>query len=170
MGPELDSALRQVPGEFSVSARVDVLIREGLPLRRLDSRLVAELRRALGRAIFYAQWYAYGGRVGGAVFEAGGAGDGIDRPGSGRLRWTPREIARRVGASEGHLRRLFRQELGVSLMEVVWRRRCEAARPLLKNTALSVEEVSERCGFQSLYHFSRRFRAYAGVSPSRCRE
>lgn len=41
---------------------------------------------------------------------------------------------------------------------------------LVAHTGLPVGEVAARCGFKSVYHFSRRVRAQAGLSPKRLRE
>ena len=41
---------------------------------------------------------------------------------------------------------------------------------LLESTGLSIKEVAARTGFRSVYHFSRRVKAQAGVPPTEVRE
>lgn len=43
--------------------------------------------------------------------------------------------------------------------------RLEQARQLLRDSSLSVDDVSRCCGFRSASHFSRCYRAFAGHSP-----
>jgi AraC-like DNA-binding protein len=41
---------------------------------------------------------------------------------------------------------------------------------LLANSTHSVEQIGEKCGFNSTEHFIRLFRKYMGCSPSRFRK
>ena len=43
------------------------------------------------------------------------------------------------------------------------------ARALLDGSDVSIAYIAEACGFENLYHFSRAFRAYEGISPSEYR-
>jgi transcriptional regulator GlxA family with amidase domain len=47
----------------------------------------------------------------------------------------------------------------------VWQRRTTAAIEMLKQSGLSVQLITERCGFESRYHFSRRIKAATHLSP-----
>lgn len=75
------------------------------------------------------------------------------------------EIARRLGASEGHLSRTFHRATGLRLVEYVARFRAERARALLRETDRPVIEIAFACGFQSLSQFNRVFRAQFGMPP-----
>ena len=77
-----------------------------------------------------------------------------------------KEIANAVGISESHLRARFRESCGVSLGRHLRRLRLEKACGLLRMSANRVSEISEQCGFTSVFSFSRAFHHTYGVSPS----
>ena len=68
------------------------------------------------------------------------------------------DIARASGASGQHLARLCREAGIAPPVERLYAKRLEAAAELLLRTGLSVGEVAGRCGFASVFHFSRRFK------------
>lgn len=83
-------------------------------------------------------------------------------------RLSPIDIARRLGISERYLQQLFSAE-GGSVMRWVWERRLEHCRSQLADPALATRAVSEIAyahGFSDCAHFSRRFKARFGLSPS----
>ena len=76
-----------------------------------------------------------------------------------------REISRRLGISVSHLRARFRASCGVSVGRHLRHLRLERACGLLRLSTHRVTEISELCGFSSIYHFSRAFRTAYGISP-----
>jgi len=78
---------------------------------------------------------------------------------------TVHAIAQSLGISESHLRARFRASCGVSVCQHLRRLRLERASGLLRLTTNSVTEISDRCGFSSIYSFSRSFHDAFGVSP-----
>jgi transcriptional regulator GlxA family with amidase domain len=64
-----------------------------------------------------------------------------------------------------YLSSIFRKEIGMTVTNYIREPRIEAAKELLLTTALKVYEVSERVGFRSVEHFSRRFRRQTGRPP-----
>ena len=60
----------------------------------------------------------------------------------------------------------FRKYFGVPPLRYVSIARLERAKVLLKTTSDSVASIAEQAGFHGLYHFSKRFKAYTGFSPS----
>lgn len=74
-------------------------------------------------------------------------------------------IARAMGQSESHFRARFRAVAGMGLGQHVRRLRMKRASDLLHTTSLSVSEIAQKCGFESLYAFSRAFKTEYGVSP-----
>jgi transcriptional regulator GlxA family with amidase domain len=68
-----------------------------------------------------------------------------------------------------HLVRRFRAELGVTQIAYLWERRVATGLDLLTNTGLPVGEIAARCGFKSVYHFSRRVKAQSGLAPTALR-
>lgn len=80
-------------------------------------------------------------------------------------------VGRALRLSSNYLNRLFRQE-GTTMMRWLWSRRLEQAARHLANcelAELSVSEIAYRCGFSDAAHFSRRFRASYGITPSESR-
>jgi AraC-like DNA-binding protein len=78
---------------------------------------------------------------------------------------TVHEIAQSLGISESHLRARFRASCGVSVCQHLRRLRLEKASGLLRLTTNGITEISDQCGFTSIYNFSRTFREAFGVSP-----
>lgn len=74
-------------------------------------------------------------------------------------------MAAALGLSESHLRRRFRVATGLSLGRHVRELRLQRSCGLLQDGALSVGEVAGRCGFDSIYSFSRAFKNSLGLSP-----
>ncbi|MBQ9083692.1 MAG: helix-turn-helix transcriptional regulator [Clostridia bacterium] len=60
---------------------------------------------------------------------------------------------------------LFRQMLGTSPRQYIVRARIAAAQRMLQQGE-SIDRVCGRCGFNSLAHFSRTFKAHTGIPPS----
>lgn len=78
-------------------------------------------------------------------------------------------IAEAVGISERQLERLFVARFGQSPSDFYMALRLKAARGWLLTGSESLERIAERAGFSSTGHFSRSFKAWAGVSPSTLR-
>jgi len=83
---------------------------------------------------------------------------------------TTEDVAGKVGLSESHLNRVFRQQTGYAPMEYARRYRVQKAKELLGDLTLSVKEIAHRTGFDDAYHFSRVFRQIAGVPPTSYRD
>jgi AraC-like DNA-binding protein len=75
-------------------------------------------------------------------------------------------LAREAHASRAHFVRSFKRAFGETPHRYLLRRRIERAKELLRNTPLSVTEVSLAVGFRSLGSFSSAFRQLVGESPS----
>ena len=76
------------------------------------------------------------------------------------------EVAWHVGKGEEHLARVFKRETGHSVFDYVRESRVNRSQTYLLDPALSLTEIAERCGFNSLSFFSRTFRQLTGMSPS----
>lgn len=77
-------------------------------------------------------------------------------------RW---QVADEVHTSEDYLTRIFKKELGLSPWEYLNRYRIWLAENLLRNTGMSVNEVSNETGFQDQAYFCRVFKKIKGYSP-----
>jgi AraC family transcriptional regulator len=78
-------------------------------------------------------------------------------------------LAQMACMSEFHLVRMFKTSFGMTPSAWIAARRIEHARVLLKNGALPLQQIADACGYADLSHFSHRFRAALGASPSRYR-
>jgi len=76
------------------------------------------------------------------------------------------ELAREAGVTPRQLERLFRRELGRTPGAHYLLLRLERARQLARQTGLPLAEIATACGFASLSHFSRSYRARFGTPPA----
>jgi AraC family transcriptional regulator len=83
---------------------------------------------------------------------------------------TVAELAAKVGLSEAHFARAFRQTVGVAPHRYVVERRLERARRLLADTEEPLAQIAAACGFADQAHFSRTFSQTFGLSPSALRK
>lgn len=75
------------------------------------------------------------------------------------------DIAGQVGLSRRQMERLFSRHIGRTPKRYLMDLRLQRARALLAETDLPVGEVAAACGFESVAHFSKRFRDRFGMSP-----
>jgi AraC family transcriptional regulator, regulatory protein of adaptative response / DNA-3-methyladenine glycosylase II len=78
-------------------------------------------------------------------------------------------LAARLGIGERHLRRVFRDELGVPPTSVAQTRRVLFAKQLLQETRMSMTDVALAAGFGSVRRFNDTFRALYRRPPSALR-
>ena len=78
-------------------------------------------------------------------------------------------LARRLGVSDRHLRRIFQTEHGVTPLQYLQTRRLLLAKQLLTDTRLPVAQIALASGFNSLRRFNAAFVESYRMSPSRLR-
>ena len=83
--------------------------------------------------------------------------------------YTIEKLAERMSLSPPHFQALYRSEFGVSCYEDVLNARMEKAKYYLKNTSLSVKDISELCGYANDVHFIRQFRQRMGMTAGQFR-
>ncbi len=91
----------------------------------------------------------------------------LEQPGE---KWRVGDMARAVGLAPDHFSRVFREVMGERPQAFVLRHRVVRAQQLLLQTDLQVSEIAQILGFRDGFYFSRQFRAFCGVAPSRYRQ
>lgn len=79
------------------------------------------------------------------------------------------DIARAAGIARTTLQQRFRAVVGRTLLDEIQRVRIEHAKQFLRIGDLSLEAISERCGFANSQRFSLLFRQHTGLPPGRFR-
>lgn len=75
-------------------------------------------------------------------------------------------IASVFNYNEKYIGKLFKRQTGKTLKEYVNAERLKRSKELLKNTSLSVTEISAKVGFNSVSYFNRLFKRYFNMSPT----
>ncbi|HML47430.1 MAG TPA: AraC family transcriptional regulator, partial [Clostridia bacterium] len=79
-------------------------------------------------------------------------------------------IAQDMGLSVKYLSKVFKDKTGENLSDYINRVRMEHVRDMLKNTDMSINDISQAVGIFSRSTFTRVFRKLEGVTPSEYRE
>lgn len=85
---------------------------------------------------------------------------------SPREDWTLEKMAALGGYSVSRFSALYVQRFGVSPKADLLANRIELAKQLILYSGFSIAEISEHCGFKSIYYFSKYFKSVVGVPPS----
>lgn len=83
---------------------------------------------------------------------------------------TVSDLATIIGRSRSHVLKLFNAHMGISPKSYIIDKQLQEARELLLSTTMSIAEVGQSVGLHDPYHFSKRFRKYVGISPSKYRQ
>lgn len=59
----------------------------------------------------------------------------------------------------------FKKQMGITPTKYITRLRMNSAKDLLKNSSLSISEISNMCGYNDYNFFSRVFKSFHGISP-----
>lgn len=76
------------------------------------------------------------------------------------------DICKELIISENYLYKAFINVLDIAPSKYIMQYKVKRSEELLKLSSYSVGEISQMLGFSSLYHFSRTFKTYLGVSPT----
>lgn len=78
---------------------------------------------------------------------------------------TVEDLCQSLAVGRRSLERRFRKAFNKSLNEQIMQVRIDRACNLLEKSELAVGEIADRCGFGSIYYFSRAFKSVTGKSP-----
>jgi two-component system response regulator YesN len=76
------------------------------------------------------------------------------------------DISQAVYLSPCYLSKIFKQELGCTIMEFLTKVRIEEAKKLLKNPRYNIMQVANEIGFEDPSYFTKVFKRSEGVTPS----
>lgn len=84
--------------------------------------------------------------------------------------WTIQGMSHQLTMSESYFQHLYKKIFGTGVMNDVIQSRIEHAKYLLSTTDISIEHISQMCGYNSSPHFMRQFKKEAGMTPSEYRK
>lgn len=94
----------------------------------------------------------------------------LDVHGSTDVNISVSSMARKAGLCERRFRQVFELEMGMSPKKHLESLKMKTAEAMLRNTSLLLGEISDKLGYCNPFHFSRRFQATHGMSPSQYRK
>ena len=77
------------------------------------------------------------------------------------------ELAEIAGLSTVYFRKLFAEVMGSSPIAYVHALRIKKAKEMLKSDYGSITDIAQSLGYPNIYDFSRAFKKYTGVSPTK---
>ena len=77
------------------------------------------------------------------------------------------QVADYVKLDRTYLYRLFKQQMGMSIVEYINRRRVSRAEVMLIDMQISVKDVAFSVGFSDPMYFSRVFKRLNGITPTK---
>lgn len=83
---------------------------------------------------------------------------------------TVKDVAEALKIDRSYLYRMFKNEIGISIIDYIIRRRISRAEIMLANSDLSVKDVAYSVGFADQMYFSRVFKKTNGKTPTEFRE
>lgn len=80
------------------------------------------------------------------------------------------QVASAVHVSPSYLSKIFKNSTGQSFVQYLTKVRLEKAKQLLRNYALTVDQIADQVGFGSNSYFAAVFKKYEGMTPSQYRD
>jgi len=81
-----------------------------------------------------------------------------------------KNLSHRFNVSAVYFSDLFKKEIGVCFSKYMIRLRIAKAKLLLKETSLSIKQVSHSVGYRNVSNFDHYFRKFVGSSPQEYRK
>jgi two-component system response regulator YesN len=78
-------------------------------------------------------------------------------------------IAEQFYFSSSYLRKLFKDEYGLTLKEFIFNERITLAKRLLEDPVLTISNIAEQVGYMSVTSFSKAFKSGTGTTPGEYR-
>ncbi|OXM14947.1 helix-turn-helix domain-containing protein [Paenibacillus herberti] len=74
-------------------------------------------------------------------------------------------ISEQVNLHHAYLSRMFKQEMGKTILEYLTIKRLEASKTLMKETEQTINEIAASVGYNNVNSFIRFFKRYEGLTP-----
>lgn len=78
-------------------------------------------------------------------------------------------IAEKIHMNPDYISFLFHKESGQALTTYILSERVELAKKLLASSAITIQSVTEQCGFSSTSYFHKQFKRVTGMTPQQYR-
>ena len=79
-------------------------------------------------------------------------------------------IADALYLTPAYFSRVFKRKMGMTCIDFIKNYRINLAKELLQNTDLSIQQISEKTGYATVYYFSQQFKQVTGESPGSFRK
>ena len=79
-------------------------------------------------------------------------------------------IANALYLTPVYFSRVFKRKMGMTCIDFIKNYRINLAKELLQNTDLSIQQISEKTGYATVYYFSQQFKQVTGESPGSFRK
>ena len=75
-------------------------------------------------------------------------------------------LAKKYCISISHLRRIYREQMGVTIFSHLTAVRIHEAKRLIREEKLMFSQIAEAVGYSNAYYFSSQFKKYTGMTPT----
>ena len=79
-------------------------------------------------------------------------------------------IANALYLTPAYFSRVFKRKMGMTCIDFIKNYRINLAKELLQNPDLSIQQISEKTGYATVYYFSQQFKQVTGESPGSFRK
>jgi len=80
------------------------------------------------------------------------------------------DVANALSCSEAWAARIFRQVVGMTVVQYITKIRMEKACELLSETSLRITDIAMKTGYSGMVHFGRMFKEETGMTPKEYRK
>lgn len=80
------------------------------------------------------------------------------------------EIAKKFYFTQSYLTRLFKKEMGITPIQYIDELRMKKAIELLGHKTFTIEQIAETLGYSNQFYFTKRFKKYYGMPPSKYKQ
>ena len=83
---------------------------------------------------------------------------------------TVNELTKIIGVSQSYLYSIFSDRFNMSIKQYITQKKLRYAKKLLSSTELTIKEVANGVGYDDVFAFSKAFKQYYNISPSKLKK